>query len=1035
MKRILLLIFFSSLIAITNAQLTTTSGVLTPTEYVQNVLVGAGITVSNVTFYGHPSQIGEFNGTNSTIPLNSGLVLSNGEVLTNLTGGNPSTNIEMTYGTNANWGGGDPDLLNLAQSVTTNPASGNITSTHDMAVLEFDFIPTGDTVQFNFVFASEEYTAFINSTYNDVFGFFISGPGITGSYASPAGFPGGAANVAIVPNTTLPITISTIYSDPGQAPPQMNAQYYIDNPNNNTHELNGFTTPLSAISSVQCGEVYHIKIAIADAQDGTLDSDVFLEAGSFSSNTLTLASNINTTTGDSVLYEGCGAADLTFVRSNTVGTSVYYFNVNGTAVASDYTLNADSVVFLPGIDTVIISFTANSDGLTEPLEIVEIELIQTICNIVDTSIITFYIADFPPITISTNDTIKNCSDTDLLPLWVDVNGPIHSTLWSNGATTDTIWVSPLVTTTYYVSVSDTCGVNPTVNDSSVFTVIIPSPITLVTSSDSTQYCPQDSIWIYVEASGGGGNYTYNWTPGGIGDSLLINPNTTTNYIIDVVGNCGGTARDSVLITIPNYVPLTNVITTLDTTLCAGLNVDINAIINGGVGTYFSWNNGLPHSLSVNVTPADTTTYTLTAQDSCGVIVKDSIRVSSLISNIQVAISDKNPECLNEIVLLTPTITNSYGLLNYNWSTGESTPSINVSSNNTTEYWLSVSDQCESDVDTLTVYEPIFHDVDIKLDTSFIVSECPKNPVTLSATINGGNSNAQLLTWFNGVNTYIGNDIIVYPEITTVYQVVVIDTCAMDSDTINLTVHVPVYHPLSLELTRDTTICRGEELKIGIKVAGGAGGYIYDWHGLGTSDSIYARPYDETTYNVTVIDVCNNYKDGEITISVKFPKADFTYEYLSDYDVDFTNTSFSNIIYQLWNFSPVDTSTAIDPSHTYPNIGNHYVELIVKDIEGCYDTIIQEIKPPLHIYAPNAFTPNNDGKNDAFHFIGMGIEEFEVSIYNRWGEVIYQSNDIYQGWDGTYKGKSLPTGVYIYDIRAKAFNTEPFTKTGSINLIK
>jgi len=1035
MKKILFFIAFNYIAVILNAQLAITTGTLTPTQYVQNVLVGSGITVSNVNYYGHPSQIGEFNGATSNISLNSGIVLSNGEVLSNQTGGTPDSDILATYGASPNWGNGDPDLLNIAQSVTTNPESPNITTTHDMAMLEFDFIPTGDTVKFNFVFASEEYVAYINTAFNDVFGFFISGPGITGSYASPGGFPGGSANIALVPNTTLPITISTIYSDPLQTPPQMNAQHYIDNANNNTHELNGFTTVLSAISAVQCGELYHIKIAIADAQDGALDSDVFLEAGSFTSNTVTLASNINIATGDSILYEGCGSADLTFVRSNTADTSVFYFNINGVVTPADYTLNADSVVFLPGEDTVIISLTANIDALTEPQEIIIIELIQTICNTIDTSTITFYIADFPAITITPHDTIKNCSATSLFPLWVNVTGPPYSTQWSNGETTDTIWVSPTITTTYYVSVSDTCGVNPSVNDSATITVPIPSPIILSLSNDSTQYCPQDSIWVYASATGGNGNYNFNWTPGGNSDSILVNPNTTTNYTVNVSDNCGGTATDSVKISIPNYVPLSNLITTPDTSVCSGVNVNLNAMISGGVDTYFAWNNGLPNSLSVSVSPTSSTLYVLTAQDSCGAIVKDSILVTSLISNLDVDIPDQYPACLNEIVLLTPTIINYIGQLSYNWSTGESTPTINVNSSFTRNYSLTVTDQCKTNSDTFMVYKPTFQSVNISADTNFITSNCPGESVSLSATITGGNSNAQLLTWFDGVNTYTGNNVTVYPLVTTTYQAIVIDSCAMDTDSIDITVHIPVYPPLNIEVTKDTTICRGEKLKIGAMAYGGAGGYNYEWHGLGSSDSAIVQPYDVTTYNVTVFDACKNYQNGTVTVSVKFPNADFTYEYTSDYFVDFTNTSFRDIIYQSWTFEPNAFSNATNPSYTYLNPGKHDVKLIVKDIEGCYDTITKEITPPLHIYAPNSFTPNNDGINDAFFFIGMGIEDFDVSIYDRWGELVYKSNDINEGWNGAYKGKLLPIGTYVYNIRAKAFNTEPFTKIGSINLLK
>jgi len=1021
-KYILILISLLSFTFTSNAQLVVNTG-MTPTQYVQNVLVGAGVTVSNVTYSGDVSQLGDFNGANTNIGIGTGIIMATGDV--NVAVG-PNTDGGLSLPMGGINGPADPDL----DLIINDPnIDGN-----DAVVLEFDFVPTGDTVKFNYIFGSEEYPEFappLNSGFNDAFGFFLSGPGIAGPFSN------NAVNIATIPGTTTPVSINNVN-------PATNTGFYVDNGDGMTAPFNtgaqyiqfdGYTTVLQAIYPVTCGLNYHIKLAICDAADGSWDSGVFLQAGSFSSNTVTLASNVGITAGDSILYEGCGTAFLDFVRDNTADTSVYHFNITGTSSSSDYSLSADSVLFLPGVDTVTINFNAIQDGLTEPLETVIIELIQTICSVVDTSTITFYIADYPAITTTTHDTLKNCNVTDSLPIWVNVIGPPHNILWNTGATTDTIWVNPLTTTTYYVSVTDTCGANPAVTDSATLTVIIPSPIVLTTSDDSTQYCPQDSIWVYASASGGGGGFTYNWNPGGTSDSIYVNPNTTTTYYIDVVDICGGTAQDSVTITIPNYIPLSNIITTNDTTLCAGLNVDLDATITGGVGSYFSWDNGLGNVIPVTVTPNDTTTFVLTAQDSCGAIVKDSVTVLSLISNIKVTVPDYNPACLNEILTLIATVTDTVGITSYLWNTGETTPTIVVNPINTTTYSVTVNDQCKSATDNSTVTIPLFADVDIALDTNLIQIDCPRDLVNLSATITGGNSATQLLTWFDGTNTYIGNNISVYPQITTIYKALVLDTCAMDADSIELTVNVPIFAPLYLETTDDTTICRGEVYKIGAIAAGGSGGYSYDWHGLGTTDSITVQPYNISTYNVTVIDDCNNYANGDITIDVKYPQANFTYEYLSDYTVAFTDSSYIDIVYQKWLFEMNDSSNAIDPVYTYNLAGNHEVLLIVRDIEGCYDTILKEITPPMHIYAPNTFTPNSDNRNDIFYFKGMGIEEFEVLIFDRWGELVYESSDINEGWDGSFKGLPLPTGAYIYKVHAKAYNTDPFDKLGTITIIK
>jgi hypothetical protein len=129
----------------------------TPTaaQLVTNTLIGNGVSVSNITFIGQASQKGEFTAGTSNIGLPSGIVLSSGRVVDCVP---PNTFPSTGLG-----GAGDADVLATAISVTSNPASNNITTSRDAAVLEFDFIPDGNNVSFNFVFASEEYTTYINT--------------------------------------------------------------------------------------------------------------------------------------------------------------------------------------------------------------------------------------------------------------------------------------------------------------------------------------------------------------------------------------------------------------------------------------------------------------------------------------------------------------------------------------------------------------------------------------------------------------------------------------------------------------------------------------------------------------------------------------------------------------------------------------------------------------------------------------------------------------------------------------------------------
>jgi hypothetical protein len=244
---------------------------------------------------------------------------------------------------------GDPDL-DLISTFATN----------DAAVLEFDFVPTGDSLSFNFVFASEEYLEWVGTPYNDVFGFFLSGPGISGPYS------GNAANIALIPGTSLPVSIANVNN-------VNNSTYYVDNgdgftPPYNTDptyiQFDGFTTVLQANAIVQCGQVYHIKLAVGDASDHVLDSGVFLEANSFSSNAIEL--EVVTASADGSITEGCTEAIVTISRPDISDSMDVSVQVSGSATNGvDYAAIPSTIVIPDGQDSVSFVLGAFDDGIAE----------------------------------------------------------------------------------------------------------------------------------------------------------------------------------------------------------------------------------------------------------------------------------------------------------------------------------------------------------------------------------------------------------------------------------------------------------------------------------------------------------------------------------------------------------------------------------------------------------------------------------------------------------------------------------------------
>lgn len=247
-------------------------------SYIEEVFLGAAMSVSNITINGMSgdsvsAQVGSFQSNGSYLPLGSGIVMSSGEVVgvdwnsdTVIFGQATSFSVQNPFS-------GDPDLEALAGVLV-----------QDVAIIEFDFVPAFGYMLYEYSFGSEEYPEWVNSTFNDAFGFFVSGPGLSGPYSSPAAFPDGSINAALIPNTDTGVSINTINNGEGDCfsglnGPCMNCEYYLNNCAIADEALDGMTTELTVLVEVTPGETYHIKLAIGDA----FDSAVLLKEGSFRS--------------------------------------------------------------------------------------------------------------------------------------------------------------------------------------------------------------------------------------------------------------------------------------------------------------------------------------------------------------------------------------------------------------------------------------------------------------------------------------------------------------------------------------------------------------------------------------------------------------------------------------------------------------------------------------------------------------------------------------------------------------------------------
>lgn len=412
---------------ISNAQLTVSTG-FTATQLGNN-LAGTNVNVTNATITGAAAQKGTFNFTGSGFPISSGVILSNG-------------NINTAIGPNTNTGAG----TDMGQPGHPDLTAISGVQTYDAVEFMFDVEVQSDKIEFNYVFASEEYNEFVGSAFNDVFAFFISGPGIVGW-----------ENIAIIPNTSVPVTINNVNNGSYW-------QYFIDNTSGAVNiQFDAFTTMLTAEKdSLQPCSVYTLKLIIADAGDGILDAAVFLEENSLMQGTVSATSN--TFSANNTALEGCIDASFTFSLDTASATNtIIPIGIGGSALNGvDYSI-IDTVVIIPaGQTSATIIINALSDGLPEGVEEIELYFTPAPCAPTDTVIL--YINDYQTLQYETIISDVSCFAAGDGQLDFTITGgtspfTVELTDSATGLTNSypTYPITGLSPGTYYINIIDAYG--------------------------------------------------------------------------------------------------------------------------------------------------------------------------------------------------------------------------------------------------------------------------------------------------------------------------------------------------------------------------------------------------------------------------------------------------------------------------------------------------------------------------------------------------------------------------------------------------
>ena len=566
-----------------------------------NFLAGDCFEVFNISTTGDSISIGTFNSGTSSIGIESGIILSSGNI-TNAVG----PNSQGEAGTATTGPGNDPDLDSLA--------SGQL---YDITILEFDFIPTVEMIQFDYVFASEEYCEYVGDDFNDIFGFFIS----------TAGNP--SQNIAILPGSGNPVAINNVNHMTedscyiGNIPEGF---FELSDPSCDDHptidsmdvtaldiQYDGYTKKLTAIAEVIPCSTYHIKLAIADVADGNLDSGVFLEANSFEAGAS--ANVVAQGIIDSIVYETCDGGYLfTRASGDTTDPLEVIFNVLPASTATpdvDYVALPGSVTIPAGASSVFLPVDAIDDGLPEGPETILIEL-DELCNC-DDPIIELIIND-PLVTELFLEDVTICpGDSVVLDPAPAGGAPISGFEWSNGATTPTITVSlNSGSMLYSVTVTDTCGV--AVTDSALVSTFEQIESNLSTT-DVSCFGGNDGT-AEVMPTGGTPPYTIDWMTNG-------NPPTALPagvYAVTIFDQFQCSVTDSFQILEPDSLLVDPFIEVIP---CIGDSSGvIGVVIVGGTDPYtVTWNTGAMGETLSGIGPG---TYTFVVTDANGCTVTDEI---------------------------------------------------------------------------------------------------------------------------------------------------------------------------------------------------------------------------------------------------------------------------------------------------------------------------------------------------------------------------------------------------------------------------
>ncbi|MGQ0828039.1 MAG: gliding motility-associated C-terminal domain-containing protein, partial [Bacteroidota bacterium] len=583
--------------------------------------------------------------------------------------------------------------------------------------------------------------------------------------------------------------------------------------------------------------------------------------------------------------------------------------------------------------------------------------------------------------------------------------------------------------TYTVVVTDLFGCTAVTST----VVIDPTPVAGTTSVLTAHCGLADGSATVSTNTGGTGTYTYSWNTNPIQTTQTAINIPQGTYIVTITDGNGCTTTVSAVVPDASGIAA-NIPASTNVSCYGGSDGSATATGVGGTPAYtYLWNNGQTSSSATNLSAG---IYSVTVTDVYGCSATTGVTITQ--PTRVVVTSTDDIICPLNSATLTTSGTGGTGAIDFVWNPGNLTgSSVTVSPLTTTTYTITGTDAngCNGSTESVVTVNPT-PTVSVPSDTI-----CFGKSTTLTA------SGASSYSWSptTGLSSGSGNPVTANPTVTTTYIVIGTDAAGCTNST-NVTVTVD---PLPVVTIPPAGICPGDTTTL---TASGA--YIYSWSpgtGLDTTAgaTVKAFPSGTIKYTVTGTNQQGCTSSSQVTVTVNpNPNASFTASpnpaSIFDPVISFNDNTGTAVTWA-WNFGDPKNSgsTSQNPTFTYPDtVGNYKVRLIVTNQYGCIDTTwgTVVIKGEYTFFIPNTFTPNGDGINDGFTPKGTGIDinDYELWIFDRWGNLIWQTETWGQEWDGRANNGDdvAQIDTYVWKVHVRELDTQIIHNyIGHVNIVK